>query len=192
MILMIIFSLIQAAENIIQRNQRSITIYSLKDESAIGFVAGKNSYIIMNDSDETMSVQLERRAASHWLKLGITQHQLLKSTDNVDNLHKKNNVIDFFGYRIYTVDSTLAVRLRKSKEQKQLTTDLLIIKGNAFISKDKIDRLFTYRKIIIDDNAKKSFYRKWTKDKRGNSTLFHSLKEKGAFHHDMFTFLKPH
>ena len=179
-VLLTSFLFLQSIENIYQSKQQSIAVYSIKGHTAIGFISGKNCYLMTDSALMQDDKALHFHLQQHWWKQGITKPILLNEEIDVDNLARKGNHVLFNRKKIMIMDSVYATRFAGKVEQPLLNVDYLVLTGNAPISLHKVRKFLNVQQIIIDGSNNYSKTKRWMSEARNLKIDCYSTKEKGA------------
>lgn len=150
--LIILLCIYQLNETVSQKKQKKITIYNIKNTTAIEFTDGKKSYFFADSSLLNNESKLLYHVKHNWWENGIAQvetyplNKLYEGDFEKNNIYIKNGIGQFYDKRFLIPNK----RYRKIKPIAPIQTDLLIISHNSLINAELINKLFSYKNLIID------------------------------------------
>ena len=171
--------------------QRKLFVYNINGISAINFIDGSKNVLFSDISYRNNFKTLK----GNWLSLGVESEKIvpfsqlkdqflftnLLTVDN-ENLFFKKNFINFYGCRIFTLNS----RYKSNHDHvKNFSLDYLVLSNNVSMDLKEIILDFNPRKIIIDSSNSKWKTEAWIKEAKDLKIEYFSVAQSGAFVADL-------
>ena len=180
--MLLIFSVSQLTRAVIQRNQMSLTIYSIKKSTAIDFVCG-NGHVLLCDTTVINNPSVTNfNIDNNLIKEGVFSKgaTLLLDGDDFDNsyMKKRGNIISFGGKSIgfFDENSTFGVRLPYRPH-----LDYFIVRGNKNVDIERLLNCYIIDLLIIDGSVPDYLSQKIIKQADEIGQKYYDLKTEGAF-----------
>lgn len=180
--MLLIFSVSQLTRAVMQRNQMSLTVYSMKKATAIDFVCGNEHVLlcdttVMNDSS-VASFSID----NNLIKEGVFSNGLsmLFDEDNFENpyMKKRDNLISFGGVVIGISDknSTSGVKLAYRPH-----LDYFIVQGRNKVDLERLLNSYVIDLLIIDGSVPDYLAQKIINEAEEMGQDYYYVSNDGAF-----------
>ena len=159
-----------------QSQQRTITFYQVKEQSNVDFTSGRMNYH-WGDWNEQAAYQIE----PHYLQAGLmtTFLDTTLAQNRVPLVRRDGITLAVWqGKQLAFIQSYLKF---SGALPHKLPVDYLVISNNAIRELSSLDKLFSYRMLIIDSSN--SWYRaeKLAAEAKAKNVPCHSIPTQGAF-----------
>lgn len=179
--MLLIFSVSQLNRAVVQRNQKSLTIYSLNKNTAIDFVCG-NEHVLLCDTiavrdPSVLSFSIENNLVKEGVyKNGAVLPVCEMSFENLF-MKKRENIVSFCGKTIGFVDekSTFSVKLPYRPH-----LDFFVVYGNKNIDVEKLLNCYIIDLLVIDGSVPNYLSEKIIRKAGEMGQECHDVKKDGA------------
>ncbi|MDQ4141593.1 MAG: ComEC family competence protein [Bacteroidota bacterium] len=184
-IVLVSYSGLQFNKILHQQNQQLWVVYTLKNNSGIGFIQGQqatllaDSAVLANKADFTYNIQ------PHWWQLGIKETQFVSlqtsTTNSVLPTFKTpagNTALVWRGLRILILNNPEQFR---AVAAKPVFFDYVLLRRNAKVDLSLIRANLKFKTLLVDASSK-NWYRQQLQQQCGRQQIpFYDVSKQGAF-----------
>ena len=182
MFLLFVFSSSQLARAITQREQMSMTVYSINKASAVDFVCGNNHVMLVDSTIIRKPSVMEFSVENNLIKEGVFSNGMLCQLDTVtfENafMKKQKNLMSFGG-------KTIGVYDKKSLYKKPLPhktyLDYYLLCGGDYIDLETVMLNYDIGELIIDNSVSEYMSRKIVQKAEDMGVEYYDVRTQGAF-----------
>lgn len=168
---------INAGNKIKRQDNRQIVFYSLRKNTAIGFIENQKAYLLTDlpDRDKTYSFSVMPDLDA----LGATQLNYLTPGRSFENrsIYFRDNYLQYGNYKILVWNK----KYNKRNFKKAIKVDALVLSGNPKTSIPLIQNTVKFRVLLIDGTNNDYNSSKWFKEAKTLGVECYILKKKPAY-----------
>ncbi|MBR6439583.1 MAG: ComEC family competence protein [Bacteroidales bacterium] len=180
--ILLIFNISQLTRAVVQRDQKSFTVYSINKVTAIDFICGNEHVLLCDTTVSKDSSVLSFNIENNLIKEGVYRNGVDLPVDNehFDNyfMKKRENIISFGGKTIGILDkkSTFDVKLPFRPH-----FDYFIIRGCKSLNLERLLNCYVVDLLIIDGSIPDYLSDKIMKKAEEMGQKYYNVKTQGAF-----------
>ena len=186
LVTMIILLASQIVEVHSSQKEGTIIVYNIPKISAYSFTHATETTLLADASLLRNQRKLLFHIKPDWWKRNIKSEALIETNNETDTVNRyvsiKNNYVQFHNKRIVVIDTLPIIHY---KPHKKLYADLIILSKSAKIKIQDLQKLFEFKKIIIDSSNSEWINQKWKKECRKLNINFYSVLDSGAYVEEM-------
>ncbi|HRG87514.1 MAG TPA: ComEC/Rec2 family competence protein [Chitinophagales bacterium] len=161
-----------AAEKIMQANQKQIAVYCVPKQQAVSFIAGTSSYTLFSDSLLVDTAKQKFHVLPHWWAGNISSQGPVAATRITGG-----RIVLFEGKTILVVDSVL----NRYSVTPKLQADLVILSNNAKVPIAGLQQVCNFSKVVFDSSNKKKRTEQWAADCQRLNLQYYDVTTSGAY-----------
>ncbi|PSR52214.1 competence protein ComEC [Adhaeribacter arboris] len=183
-IALVIYSSLQLTRIVPQQNQRMWVVYTLKNNSGLGFIQGQqatllaDSAVLANKADFTYNIQ------PHWWQLGIKEARFISfQTQSNPALPTfktlaGNTGMVWRGLRILILDYPEQFH---STSAKPVVFDYVLLRRNVKIDLEALQAAIQFKSLLVDSSSKNWYRQKLQQQCAGQQISLYDVSKQGAF-----------
>ncbi len=181
-IFIFIFSTKQLIEKISISDNKNITVYCIKNHTAIAFTNGSKCSLITDSSINQQSSFWKMNISNNLIDSRISAVSFLNNNMLInENTFRYNNLIQFYDTRICIEDSSVSLQ----KHDAIMPVDLLVITQKTKKNIERILYEFQPKQVVADASISPFYTNKWLLACKKASIKFFDVKTEGAFRMDI-------
>lgn len=167
-----------AAEKILNMQQRKLIVYSVPKTTAIDFICGTDHVFIADSALLHDHDRMLFHIKHNWWDSGLRPAAACVS-DNFETafLKRENRYIQFLHRRIILLDEDF----KPAEMKEKLKVDWVIVSKNPKINVSELAQALDFRQLIFDSSNSEKNLRRWKKECRKAGIACYDVNEQGAF-----------
>ncbi|TZF82760.1 ComEC family competence protein [Pedobacter sp. BS3] len=158
------------------RHNNRIIFYSLRKNTGIAFMSGKNAYLLtdLDSADKTFRFSMQPALDS----CGIKQMKLIRPGDNLrkPDFYSALHVVQFRDYKLLLWDSTF----NKIRFNKHLQVNAVLLRAKARVNLPELKKQVSFDELFVDGTNSDFQIRRWQQQASSIACTLHVLKKSRA------------
>lgn len=164
------------------RKQDTIIVYNIPKVSAYDFTHGIETTLLADSSLLRNQRKMLFHIKPNWWNKNIEKEMLIQANNEIHItntcLTVKKNHIQFHDKRVVVIATPPTIH---PALHKKLHTDLIILSKNVKIKIQDLQKLFDFKKIIIDSSNSEWINQQWKEECRHLNITYYSVLDSGAY-----------
>ncbi len=185
-IILLVMTIYETADVYIIEKQNSIVVFSVRNNSVVGLIKGRE-ILFISDMSDTSNISELFQVKNYLIKRGIKHTMHVKRLSELPDTDIQSffdikqvggNTFFQVGYLRGLLMNDLNVLNQNSK--RKLNLDCIILSHNVNVSIEQLTNLFVFRHIILDSSNRFSYRVSWLKRNISDYYSLHSVADTRA------------